>query len=105
VAELLQHAKELHLTGLPQKFEEQNKTPRRWERAKLARLRSPIAPDEPIAEFPACYVQLAITRAGVARVVTYGPGSVIVERDKKARARPQKRKLKKPAGKKPRTRR
>ncbi len=74
---LLRHAKKLMLTGLPQEFGTQSNKPRQWLRSRLAKLRKPIAPDDAIGPFPACYVQLALDASGKTRV-TYGPGSVIV---------------------------
>lgn len=76
---LLKHSKSLHLTGLPQSFETQNKSPRQWPRHRLAKLKKPIRPSETVGPFPFCYVHLSITAAGKV-TVDHGPGSVIVHR-------------------------
>lgn len=76
---LLKHSDRLLLTGLPQKFETQNKKPRQWPRARLATLKRPIAPDEPTAGFPSNYLHFVLDAAGTLKT-TWGPGSVIVHR-------------------------
>ncbi|MBE2252455.1 MAG: hypothetical protein IAE78_23180 [Myxococcus sp.] len=76
---LLQHSDRLLLSGLSQAFETQDRKPRQWPRSRLARLKKPIAPDEPVGEFPTNYVHLVLSSAGKLKA-NYGPGSVIVHR-------------------------
>lgn len=74
---LLRHSGKLLLTGLPQKFETQNKIPRQWKRSRLNQMKKPIASDDEVGPFPACYLQLVLDATGKTKL-TYGPGSVIV---------------------------
>ncbi|MCC6338021.1 MAG: hypothetical protein IT380_29015 [Myxococcales bacterium] len=76
---LLKHSDKLLLSGLPQAFETQNRRPRQWRRSRLALQRKPIAPDEPVGDFPSNYVHLVLSAAGKVKA-NYGPGSVIVHR-------------------------
>lgn len=77
---LLRYSSKLHLTGLPQAYERQNRKPRQWPRARLARLHKPIAADDPVAKFPSCYVHLTLDGTGKTKLA-FGPGSVIVHAD------------------------
>lgn len=80
VAVLLGHASQLLLTGLPQHYGTQNSRPRRWKRSALARLKTPVASDDAVGGFPACYVHITMTQSGKLNVHGHGPGSVVVER-------------------------
>lgn len=74
---LLMHGDKLLLTGLPQRFDTQNKKPRQWPRARLAKLKKPIAADEPMTGFPSNYLHFVLDASGKLKT-HWGPGSVIV---------------------------
>lgn len=76
---LLRHTSRVLMTALPQSYSTQNRTPRRWTRAELKNLHTPIAAAEPVADFPCCYVHAAFDGQG--RLVAENVAGVAVTRD------------------------
>jgi hypothetical protein len=55
------------MTGLPQKYDTPSRETRTFTRAELNAAFKPIAPVEPVGDFPSCFVQLAFDSCGKER--------------------------------------